>query len=237
MMHVSLFEVWKITQRCLEAAGVPAGHDREGAFATMWLAEHGFPGIVMVSTVDLSTGADWSLSLSRTESATQLDAAGLPLVSLGVDAIDLAVADAVSNVVELTVVNACAPLYLIPFAARRTHQSGTFTLRWEIAGDAICATVSGEQVWIDGGNLDTLNDVTTRCDAKVIYDPQGNSGAPVGQLLTAQQIDTRRQDCLAHGTEVDKAQWAELVQMSRAVLVPDSAESREHGAGGGDAND
>ena len=124
MMHVSLFEVWKITQRCLEAAGVPAGHDREGAFATMWLAEHGFPGIVMVSAADLRAGSDWSLSLSRTGGATQLDAAGLPLVSLGVDAIDLAVSDAA----ELTIAKACAPLYLIPFAARRTHQSGTFTV-------------------------------------------------------------------------------------------------------------
>ena len=85
--------------------------------------------------------------------------------------------------------------------------------------------------------MDTLNDVTTQCDITVMYDPQGNSGTPDGQLLTAQKIHARRQNCLAHGTEVDEARWAELVQMSRAVLVPDSAASREHGAGGGDAND
>lgn len=241
-MHVSQFEVWKIAQRCLEAAGVPAGHDREGAFATMWLSGHEFPGMDMLSKADLRDGASWSLTLTRTDEGLHLDAAGRPLVSLAVDVVDMAVAEAArindDASVTLTISNACCPLYLIPFAVRRTQQSGTYIFTWQTANDKVTVTVAGDRVWIDGNQPDSLNDVTTVCDIVLTYranrDP---SSTPEGCLLTPEQLANRHDKRLSTGVEVVEDDWKRMVQMSRDVLVPDSAESRARGAGGGNAND
>jgi hypothetical protein len=241
-MHVSLFEIWKITQRCLEASGVPAGHDREGAFATMWLAEHGFPALDMMKATDLSCGSAWALTLTRSESGTQLEAGGLPLISLAIDAVDMVVADASETKenenTRLIITNACAPLYLLPFTARRAELSGVFTLRWQMGSNDVCITIAGKDVWIDGAQLSDLNDVTNRLDVTLTYcaGTRPNS-TPSAGLLTPEQLSGRRRDSLSSGVEVDESDWSGLVEMSRAVLVPETAESRAHGAGGGNAND
>ncbi len=249
-MHASLFEIWKLTQRVREGAGAPDGHDREAAFATTWLCERGFPAFDMLGKLKPET-ASWWIKPDDAATPFVLNAHKNPLVSLGVDVIDLAEALAERANAQgrdegsVLVLNARAVLFALPFAARRAANAGVFRLRWVCDGTAYQATVAGaEKVWIDGPDDSAagLLDVGQVCDLEVTYDVDGaalraGDGVPPGNLMDPQRLAERRMQTLACGVEVDDALWAHMNAAARKVLVPESEQSRALGAGGGDAND
>ena len=251
MMRASLFEVWKLAQRTLEGAGVPDGHDREGAFAVQWLSERGFPGFEMFSEATPEMADRWALSIMG---EVELQAGGCPLVSLGADVIDFCAAAAEAaegGVATVTVLGARGPACLLPFAARRCLNAGVCQIQWTTtAGVGFTAIVAGaETIWIDGppglsaeeAGQD-ICDIATPVDIIITFDRAGaalraGEGAPDGRLLSPDILKKRRAACLAHGVEIAQPLWDRMATAARAVLVPASRHSRELGAGGGDAND
>jgi hypothetical protein len=244
-MRASLFEVWKLTQRTLEAAGVPDGHDSEGAFAIQWLCGHGFPGFEMFGEAKPETSSIWGLA-KKTEA--ELQASGSPLVSSGVDVIDFcaaAAATAEQGTASIVVRAGRGAMFLLPFAARRCLNRGRCHLHWSTDGVKFYAVVAGvETIWIDasavGGN--GLCHVTTPTDISVTFDNDGAAlraaeNAPVGNLLNPDLLKERRETCLAEGIEIAPQLWDRMATCALAVLVPATKHSRELGAGGGDAND
>jgi len=244
-MRASLFEVWKLTQRTLEAAGVPDGHDREGAFAVQWLCGHGFPGFEMFGEAKPETASIWSLAK---KSETELQASGNPLVSSGVDVIDFcaaAAATAERGTASIVVRAARGAIFLLPFAARRCLNRGSCHLHWSTDGVEFDAVVAGaETIWVDtstAGGME-LCQMSTPTDISVTFDNDGaalraKENAPVGNLLNPDVLKVRRETCLAEGIEIAPQLWDRVATAARAVLVPATKHSRELGAGGGDAND
>lgn len=244
-MRASLFEVWKLSQRTLEAAGVPDGHDREGAFAVQWLCERGFPGFHMFGEAKPEIASIWSLSI---EGKSELQATGSPLVSSGVDVIDFCAAAAMAakqGTASVVVRAARGGLFLIPFAARRCANGGTCRLQWSVDGTEIDAVVGGaEAIWVDTPATEEqgLCDLSALVDITVTFDTDGaalraGDGVPVGALLNPEKLRARRTRCLDQGVEIEVSLWDRMVTAARTVLVPTTQQSRELGAGGGDAND
>lgn len=241
-MRASLFEVWKLTQRTLEGAKVPDGHDREGAFAIQWLSERGFGGFDMFGDAAPEQAGSWRLSIGDDGS---LDAGGSPVMSLGADIIDFCAAQAMNSpdgVAEVTVRGVRGPAFLLPFAARRCLNTGACRLRWT-GGDGVGyeVTIAGvETVWIDGGPA--LCDTQDPVDVVIAFDAQGaalraGDNAPVGHLLNPEKLKARRDACLSEGIEIADDLWDRMQSAAKVVLVPATEQSREQGAGGGDAND
>lgn len=239
-MQASQFEIWKLTQRTLEGAGVPDGHDREGAFAVQWLCGHGFPGFEMFGKLDTENAGAWRLAL---DDEMTLNASGRPVVSLGADIMDYCSAVAVrEGMFEITVRAMRGPAFLMAFAARRCLNTGVCRLQWSARdGVGYEVTVAGpETIWIDGGP--ELCDVSTTTDVTIMFDCDGaalraGEGAPVGYLLNPEKLKARREKCLAEGIPVGSDLWDRMQAAARSVLVPATEQSRELGAGGGDAND
>jgi len=250
MMRASLFEVWKLTQRTLEGVGVPDGHDREGAFAVQWLSERDFPGFEMFGEAKPEMAGFWSLAI---ESEAELQAAGSPLVSLGADVIDFcaAAADASeSGAATVVVRRALGPVFLLPFAARRCLNAGACRLHWKNTnGMEFAAVVAGpETVWIDGPSGPAedvwreLCDVSAPVDVGITFDREGaalraGEEVPAGALVSPQTLKAGREIRLGNGVEIGQPLWDRMAEAARAVLVPATEQSRELGAGGGDAND
>jgi len=249
-MRASLFEIWKLTQRTLEAAGVPDGYDREGAYAVQWLCEHGFPGFELFGAVTPEISTAWHLSISGD---AELQASATPLVATGVDVIDFCAAAATEaqGAISIVVRAALGPIFLLPFAVRRCLNSGACRINWSLGeGHAIQIAVGGAgSVWIDaissqaekvGG--DELFNVDTPFDVTVTFDYDGaalraEEDAPPGELLSPNTLKARRAATLAHGVDVTPELWSRMADAARAVLVPTTALSHNSGAGGGNAND
>lgn len=241
-MRASLFEIWKLTQRTLEGAKVPDGHDREGAFAIQWLAERGFGGFDMFGDVSPEQAGSWALTINDDDS---LNAGGNPVLSLGADIVDFCTAAALNSpdgMATIKVLGVRGPAFLLPFAARRCLNTGACRIQWNgHDGVGYEATVAGsETIWIDGGPdlCDTQNpvDVTVSFDANGAALRAGND-APVGHLLNPEKLKARRDTCLSEGIEVAPELWDRMQASAKVVLVPATEQSRELGAGGGDAND
>ncbi|MBC8240237.1 MAG: hypothetical protein H8E30_07145 [Alphaproteobacteria bacterium] len=191
-MRASLFEIWKLTQRTLEAAGVPDGHDREGAFAVQWLSGRGFPGFEMFGEAKPEIASIWSLAMA---SETELQAAGSPLISSGADVIDFCAAAAEGaerGVASIVVRAARGPVFLLPFAGRRCLNKGACRLHWSADGggefDAVAA--GAEAIWLNASGVEeqglyqmnTPVDITVTCDCDGAALRAGD-GAPAGALL------------------------------------------------------
>ncbi len=87
-----------------------------------------------------------------------------------------------------------------------------------------------------------LYQVNTPVDITFTFDCFGASlcavdVVPAGALLNPAILKARRENCLSQGVEIAPQLWDRMAAAARAVLVPATKQSRELGAGGGDAND
>ncbi len=246
MMRVSQNEVYRIAQRALEGAGAGNGIDRDGAQAVAWLAARGLPGVAMLAaSLDRMDGAFAPLAPPRRNGGSGvLDVADRPAIAWTgtlIDCVELLL-DRGAHEVRLA---ACRwPLFLLPPAARRAAGRQNIRLNWTAGGgtvtcvagrDGACRIV-GEGTGIDlaAAFLDPAPvEVVLERPASAVRAQDRDDGA---RVIDADTLAATLQRTLTEGIAVDAAHWSRIAEAAKRVLVPASAESRDRGAGGGDAN-
>ena len=228
-------------QRCLEASCVPKGYDHEGAFSTRWLASYGFTVFNILDEITISNTSDWRIELLKTG---VLCGYGSPMITLGADVIDYCASleSSKNESIKIVIKDIRGPIFLIPFAARRSLNAESYVLEWnDPLGEVIKVIINDpKEIYIsDINNLCDIEysvDVTIRISDKA-YLFDDSTKINVNYALNPKILAGTHEKCLSNGISVKRALWEKLNALANLVLVPNTEKSRSLGAGGGDAND
>lgn len=244
-MLVSQNEIYRLCQRALEGLGAPPGIDREGAEAVAWLEARGLPGLAPLARDLERLDGDFAPLPAPTGARRSIDLAGRSALACGGLLVDLVQALAEKSPggrAGLRIGRCRAPLFLLPYAARRGDLGWSFRLGWRDGDRAVrCEVGRGAEpdlriagasagAWAPGGEPVR---VALACARRRNAAPAPLRG-PV--RLGGEALAARLRACLAAGIAVDPAAWARLANAAARVLVEATPESRARGAGGGDAN-
>jgi hypothetical protein len=211
-MIVSLNEVESLSLKAARGAGMSWGLAEEAAHAARWLAARGWAWDR--SLVALLERRDQIAAPMLVGHDIRSSGQGLAICPIHAGA---AMADLLHVDQSVTLYDVLSPIWLVPFAYRRTGEHRSVEVTW--AG-GVCS--------ISGGGA-------------VSAEALGVQDAPLGWIRVELRTDVSSPDVarpLTHaaipaGIQADPVAWAALEQWAARTYVPASLQSRLAGAGAG----
>jgi len=246
-MIVSQNEVYRLSQRVMEGLGAPFGVDRDGAFAVTWLEARGLGGLsALACALDRLDGDFQPFAQAKGTGAevTILDAAGgsaLAHAGALIDYAEMLEDGAETRKTGLRISRLSDPLFLLPMALRRARKHWAVTIAWRSGKDEIilrAAPIGGAMLATTARDLDAVLSDPLAHEVAIACRPDRGDDDPISfpTVRDSRALDFNLRASLANGLSVDQSLWQALTAIAARVLVPSSHISREHGAGGGDAN-
>jgi hypothetical protein len=211
-MIVSLNEVESLSLKAARGAGMSWGLAEEAAHAARWLAARGWAwDRSLVGLLERREQIAAPMLAGHDISSSRQGLAICPIHA------GAAMADLLHVHESVTLYDVLSPIWLVPFAHRRTGEHRSVEVTWSGGACSISA----------GGAISA--------------EALGTQDAPLGWIRVELKTDVSSPDAvpmptrpvIPAGTQADPAAWAALEQWAARTYVPASLQSRLAGAGAG----
>ena len=225
-MSYSYYEVYTNAQRAFSGLGFPYGADEDAAYIVAWLEAFDLNGVNLFSSLYSKLDSSFNGSFKNTI-GNKLDLQKRSCLMVGPGLIDYLTFQAnKNNEIKIEIINCADPLFLIPLLYRSIKKN----IFSNIADERnILAVINKENIFIHpelkNNKLSNLNIILSKKIFRTL-DADNNFI----------NYSTLRKN-LSNGLNPNSTDWNIISELAFRTYVPESEESREKGAGGGDAND
>ena len=225
-MSYSYYEVYTNAQRAFSGLGFPYGADEDAAYIVAWLEAFDLNGVNLFSSLYSKLDSSFNGSFKNTI-GNKLDLQKRSCLMVGPGLIDYLTFQAnKNNEIKIEIINCADPLFLIPLLYRSIKKN----IFSNIADERnILAVINKENIFIHpelkNNKLSNLNIILSK---KIFKTLDANNNFI--------NYSTLRKN-LSNGLNPNSTDWNIISELAFRTYVPESEESREKGAGGGDAND
>ena len=225
-MSYSYYEVYTNAQRAFSGLGFPYGADEDAAYIISWLEAFELEGIHLFSRIQKKIDSSFNGALENNKLTNKINLEKRSCLMIGPGLIDfLNFHTLKNNEVNIEFQNCSDPLFLIPLLYRAVKKNIFSKI---INQNNIYAVLSKNEMFIhdDIKNNDCANFVLKLSTNEYQISKEINS-------LDYNILNTN----ISNGLNPDQSSWDKISDLAFRTFVPESEESREKGAGGGDAND
>ena len=225
-MSYSYYEVYTNAQRAFSGLGFPYGADEDAAYIISWLEAFELEGIHLFSSIQKKIDNNFNGALENNKLFNKINLEKRSCLMIGPGLIDfLNFHTLKNNEINIEFQNCSDPLFLIPLLYRAVKKNIFSKI---INQNNIYAVLSKNEMFIhdDIKNNDCANFVLKLSTNEYQISKEINS-------LDYNILNTN----ISNGLNPDQSSWDEISDLAFRTYVPESEESREKGAGGGDAND
>ena len=225
-MSYSYYEVYTNAQRAFSGLGFTYGADEDAAYIVAWLEAFDLNGVKLFSSVYSKLDSSFNGSF-KNKIGNKLDLQKRSCLMVGPGLIDYLTFQAnKNNEIKIEIINCADPLFLIPLLYRSIKKN----IFSNIADERnILAVINKENIFIHpelkNNKLSNLNIILSKKIFRTL-DADNNFI----------NYSTLRKN-LSNGLNPNSTDWNIISELAFRTYVPESEESREKGAGGGDAND
>ena len=225
-MSYSYYEVYTNAQRAFSGLGFPYGADEDAAYIVAWLEAFDLNGVNLFSSLYSKLDSSFNGSFKNTI-GNKLDLQKRSCLMVGPGLIDYLTFQAnKNNEIKIELINCADPLFLIPLLYRSIKKN----IFSNIADERnTLAVINKENIFIHPefkkNKISNLNIILSKKIFKTL-DADNNFT----------NYSTLRKN-LSNGLNPNSTDWNTISKLAFRTYVPESEESREKGAGGGDAND
>jgi len=222
----SYYEVYTNAQRAFSGLGFPYGADEDAAYIISWLEAFELEGFNLFSSVQKKIDSNFNGALDNNKLFNKINLEKRSCLMIGPGLIDfLNFHTLKNNEVNIEFQNCSDPLFLIPLLYRAVKKNIFSKI---INQNNIYAVLSKNEMFIhdDIKNNDCANFVLKLSTNEYQISKEINS-------LDYNILNTN----ISNGLNPDQSSWDKISDLAFRTFVPESEESREKGAGGGDAND
>ena len=225
-MSYSYYEVYTNAQRAFSGLGFPYGADEDAAYIISWLEAFELEGIHLFSSIQKKIDNNFNGALENNKLTNKINLEKRSCLMIGPGLIDfLNFHTLKNNEIKIEFQNCSDPLFLIPLLYRAVKKNIFSKI---INQNNIYAVLSKNEMFIhdDIKNNDCANFVLKLSTNEYQISKEINS-------LDYNILNTN----ISNGLNPDQSSWDKISDLAFRTFVPESEESREKGAGGGDAND
>ena len=233
-MGYSFYEVYTTAQRAFSGMGFPHGADEDAAFIISWLELNNLQGIKRLSDSISILDNQFEGILNINDNDQKIDLNHQSILMKGPGIIDYfgSLLESREKII-LTLVNCSDPFLFLPLLYKSASQIlFSQLIFYHSENEIIIHHIAKKKILIGKSNK---KHSFTQNQVEIILSNQKNISLidNVEKEITDQSI----QKNLAISLEPDKLAWNKITKIANRIFVPESEESRNRGAGGGDDND
>lgn len=225
-MSYSYYEVYTNAQRAFSGLGFPYGADEDAAYIISWLEAFELEGFNLFSSVQKKIDSNFNGALDNNKLFNKINLEKRSCLMIGPGLIDfLNFHTLKNNEINIEFQNCSDPLFLIPLLYRA------------IKKNIFSKIINQNKIYVVLGknNIFIHDDIKNNDCSDFILNLSTN------EYQISKEINSLDYNILntniSNGLNPDQSSWDEISDLAFRTYVPESEESREKGAGGGDAND
>ena len=233
-MGYSFYEIYITSQRAFRAMGFPFGADEDAGFIIAWLELNHLNGIKILHNLLNSIDHKYDGIVKIENLNENIDFKNSTILMKGSGLVDYL--QSISNQKEklsLNIKNCPDGILFLPLLYKISRKNNYVELNFNNSKNKISKyKIKDKEIAFETFiNQDLLINNEVRI---IIKNDKENL-----ENLFQQKIITQKtiQDNLAQSINTNENLWKEISQIANKTFVPESEESRNKGAGGGDAND
>ena len=225
-MSYSYYEVYTNAQRAFSGLGFPYGADEDAAYIISWLEAFELEGFNLFSCIQKKIDNNFNGALENNKLFNKINLEKRSCLMIGPGLIDfLNFHTLKNNEINIEFQNCSDPLFLIPLLYRA------------IKKNIFSKIINQNKIYVVLGknNIFIHDDIKNNDCSDFILNLSTN------EYQISKEINSLDYNILntniSNGLNPDQSSWDEISDLAFRTYVPESEESREKGAGGGDAND
>ena len=225
-MSYSYYEVYTNAQRAFSGLGFPYGADEDAAYIISWLEAFELEGFNLFSSIQKKIDNNFYGALENNKLFNKINLEKRSCLMIGPGLIDfLNFHTLKNNEINIEFQNCSDPLFLIPLLYRA------------IKKNIFSKIINQNKIYVVLGknNIFIHDDIKNNDCSDFILNLSTN------EYQISKEINSLDYNILntniSNGLNPDQSSWDEISDLAFRTYVPESEESREKGAGGGDAND
>ena len=225
-MSYSYYEVYTNAQRAFSGLGFPYGADEDAAYIISWLEAFELDGIHLLSIIKKKIDRNFNGVLGNNKLTNQINLENRSCLMIGPGLIDfLNFHTLKNNDINIEFQNCSDPLFLIPLLYRAVKKNIFSKI---INQNKIYTVLGKNKIFIhnDIKNNECKNFILKLSTNEYQITKEEKS-------LNYNFLDTN----ISKGLNPNQSSWDDISDLAFRTYVPESEESREKGAGGGNAND
>ena len=224
-MSYSYYEVYTNAQRAFSGLGFPYGADEDAAYIISWLEAFELDGIHLLSIIKKKIDSNFNGVLGNNKLTNQINLENRSCLMIGPGLIDfLNFHTLKNNDIKIEFQNCSDPLFLIPLLHRAVKKNIFSKI---ISKNKIYTVLGKNEIFIHD---DIKNN---KCENFILNLSTNEYQIDNEEALDYNLLNTN----ISNGLNPNQSSWDEISDLAFRTYVPESEESREKGAGGGDAND
>ena len=225
-MSYSYYEVYTNAQRAFSGLGFPYGADEDAAYIISWLEAFELEGFNLFSSIQKKIDNNFNGALENNKLFNKINLEKRSCLMIGPGLIDfLNFHTLKNNEINIEFQNCSDPLFLIPLLYRA------------IKKNIFSKIINQNKIYVVLGknNIFIHDDIKNNDCSDFILNLSTNEYQISKEInpLDYNILNTN----ISNGLNPDQSSWDEISDLAFRTYVPESEESREKGAGGGDAND
>ena len=225
-MSYSYYEVYTNAQRAFSGLGFPYGADEDAAYIISWLEAFELEGFNLFSSIQKKIDNNFNGALENNKLFNKINLKKKSCLMIGPGLIDfLNFHTLKNNEINIEFQNCSDPLFLIPLLYRA------------IKKNIFSKIINQNKIYVVLGknNIFIHDDIKNNDCSDFILNLSTN------EYQISKEINSLDYNILntniSNGLNPDQSSWDDISDLAFRTYVPESEESREKGAGGGDAND
>ena len=225
-MSYSYYEVYTNAQRAFSGLGFPYGADEDAAYIISRLEAFELEGFNLFSSIQKKIDNNFNGALENNKLFNKINLEKRSCLMIGPGLIDfLNFHTLKNNEINIEFQNCSDPLFLIPLLYRA------------IKKNIFSKIINQNKIYLVLGknNIFIHDDIKNNDCSDFILNLSTN------EYQISKEINSLDYNILntniSNGLNPDQSSWDEISDLAFRTYVPESEESREKGAGGGDAND
>ena len=224
-MSYSYYEVFTNAQRAFSGLGFPYGADEDAAYIISWLEAFELEGIHLFSSIQKKIDSNFNGALENNKLTNKINLEKRSCLMIGPGLIDfLNFHTLKNNQIDIEFQNCSDPLFLIPLLYRAVKKNIFSKI---INQNKIYTVLGKNEIFIHD---DIKNN---KCENFILNLSTNEYQIDNEEALDYNLLNTN----ISNGLNPNQSSWDEISDLAFRTYVPESEESREKGAGGGDAND
>ena len=225
-MSYSYYEVYTNAQRAFSGLGFPYGADEDAAYIISWLEAFELEGFNLFSSIQKKIDNNFNGALENNKLFNKINLKKKSCLMIGPGLIDLLNFHTLkNNEINIEFQNCSDPLFLIPLLYRA------------IKKNIFSKIINQNKIYVVLGknNIFIHDDIKNNDCSDFILNLSTNEHEISKEInsLDYNILNTN----ISNGLNPNQSSWDEISDLAFRTYVPESEESREKGAGGGDAND